>query len=270
MPFRRAGGSPVLPHRAGRSTGAVGARQAEGIDAPEVSLRPSPPPGAVATTKVRGRMSAAKVRVLAELGPRYGVDLDPGRPLADRLTDAFGRTAPRLLDVGIGNGEATVAWAAAHPDTDVLAVELHRPSIAATLTAIDEQGLANVRVVEADVRTLLAQAGPGDLHDVRILFPDPWPKRRHLARRLVDAGFAAAVADVLPPGGTLHVATDWEGYARQVTAALEADGRYAVEPAAGRPDRPVTTYEALGTAAGRAIHDVVATRRSSTPGTTER
>jgi tRNA (guanine-N7-)-methyltransferase len=214
----------------------------------------------VATTKVRGRMSATKLRTLAELGPRYGLDLDPERPLADRLDAAFGRTAPRLLDVGIGNGEATVAWAVAHPEQDLLAVELHRPSLAATLLAVAEAGLANVRVAEIDVRTLLAQAAPGDLHDMRILFPDPWPKRRHLARRLVDAGFATSAADVLPRGGTLHVATDWDGYAEQVAAAAEADGRFAVERDVDRPDRPVTTYEALGLAAGRPIHDIVATR----------
>ncbi|HEV7719727.1 MAG TPA: hypothetical protein VGO60_00500 [Iamia sp.] len=214
----------------------------------------------MATTKVRGRMSAAKLRTLAELGPRYGVDLDPERPLGARFDDAFGRTARRVLDVGIGNGEATVAWAAAHPEQDLLAVEVHRPSVAATLLAVDEAGLANVRVVEVDVRTLLAQAGPGDLHDVRILFPDPWPKRRHLARRLVDAGFAAAVADVVPVGGTLHVATDWDGYATQVGAAVAVEGRYALEAAALRPDRPITTYEALGRAAGRIIHDILATR----------
>lgn len=207
-------------------------------------------------------MSAAKLRALAELGPRLGIDLDPGRPLADRLDEAFGRRgAPRLLDVGIGNGEATVAWAGAHPEADVVAVELHRPSIAATLTAVDAAGLPNVRVAEVDVRTLLAQAAPGDLDHVRILFPDPWPKRRHLARRLVDARFTGAVADVLPPGGTLHVATDWEGYAAQVVAVASADGRFTVEADAERPERPVTTYEALGRAAGRTIHDVVATRR---------
>jgi tRNA (guanine-N7-)-methyltransferase len=206
-------------------------------------------------------MSAAKLRVLAEVGPRYGLDLDPTRPLAARLAEAYGRTAPRLLDVGIGNGEATIAWASAHPDHDVLAVELHRPSVAATLTAVVEAGLANVRVAEIDVRTLLADARPGDLDAVRVLFPDPWPKRRHLARRLVDARFAGAVADVLPPGGTLHVATDWEDYARQVVAAAEADGRFTVAAAAARPDRPITTYEALGRAAGRTIHDVIATRR---------
>jgi len=235
--------------------------QAGGIDRPDVSLRPAPPWGTVATTKVRGRMSAAKLRALAELGPRHAVDLDPGRPLAERLADAFGRTAPRLLDVGIGNGEATVAWALAHPDRDVLAVEVHRPSVAATLLAAAGAGLADVRVAEVDVRTLLDQAAPGDVHDVRVLFPDPWPKRRHHGRRLVDAAFVATVAAVLPPGGTLHVATDHDGYARQVVAVAEADGRLAVDPDAPRPDRPVTTYEALGRAAGRTIHDVVATRR---------
>jgi len=256
----------VVRHRAGRSTGdRTGltrwrpTRQAEGIDT-DASPRPPPTPGVVATTKVRGRMSAAKLRTLTELGPRLGVDLDPERPLGARLDEAFGRTAHRVLDVGIGNGEATVAWAAAHPEQDLLAVEVHRPSVAATLLAVDEAGLANVRVVEVDVRSLLAQAAPGDLHDVRILFPDPWPKRRHLARRLVDAGFAAAVADVLPVGGTLHVATDWDGYATQVVAAVGADGRYAVESDAIRPDRPVTTYEGLGRAAGRTIHDILATR----------
>jgi len=217
-------------------------------------------PGFVATTKVRGRMSAAKLQTLAELGPRYGVDLDPERPLADRLHAAFGRTAPRLLDVGIGNGEATVAWAAAHPTHDVVAVEVHRPSVAATLLAVGEARVATVRVVEVDVRHLLAQAAPGDLHDVRILFPDPWPKRRHLARRLVGPAFVTAVADVLPPGGTLHVATDWPGYATHVVAAVAADGRFTVDSDAPRPDRPVTTYEAVGRAAGRPIHDIVASR----------
>ncbi len=206
-------------------------------------------------------MSPAKLRTLAELGPRYGIDLDPSLSLRDRLDEAFGRRARRMLDIGIGNGEATVAWAEAHPDHDVVAAELHRPSVAAALVAVDEAGLTNLRVAEVDVRTLLAQARPGDLHHVRILFPDPWPKRRHLGRRLVQAGFVAAVAEVLPPGGTLHVGTDWADYAAQVVRVTEADGRFAVEPAAPRPDRPTTTYEAIGRAAGRTIHDVVATRR---------
>jgi tRNA (guanine-N7-)-methyltransferase len=236
-------------------------RQAGGIDGPDTSLRPPPPPGSVATTKVRGRMSAAKLRTLAELGPRYGIALDPDRPLADRLDEAFCRTAPRLLDVGIGRGEATVAWALAHPGRDVVAVEVHRPSVAATLLALDGAGATNGRVVEVDVRTVLDQAAPGDLHDVRILFPDPWTKRRHHGRRMVDAALAARTAAIVPPGGTLHVATDHAGYAAHVVATLSADDRWDVDPAAERPERPVTTYEALGRAAGRTIHDVIATRR---------
>ncbi len=212
------------------------------------------------STRVRGRMSAAKQTALAELGPRYGIDLDPATPLGARLDAAFGRRTDRLLDVGVGNGEATLAWALAHPDRDVVAVELHRPSIAQTLTALDAVGCENVRVVEVDVRALLAGAAPGAVHDVRLLFPDPWPKRRHLGRRLVDERFVATVADVLPTGGTLHVATDWPDYARQVVRAVTVDGRFTVEGAAPRPARPVTTYEALGVAAGRPITDVVATR----------
>ena len=227
------------------------------------------------STRVRGRMSAAKEAALATLGPRYGIDLapaaapgrveplDPPGPtgaLGERLDQAFGRRSDRLVDVGVGNGEATVAWAATHPARDVVAVEVHPPSVATTLAAIDAAGSTNVRVVAVDVRALLAGAAPGDVHDVRLLFPDPWPKRRHLARRLVDAAFVATVAEVLPTGGTLHVATDWPDYARQVAAVAAADGRFTVEAAAPRPDRPVTTYEAIGLAAGRPITDVVATR----------
>lgn len=212
------------------------------------------------STRVRGRMSDAKLAALAELAPRYGVELDAAVPLADRLDAAFGRSTDRLLDVGVGNGVATLAWAADHPDRDVVAVELHRPSVALTLTAVADAGLANVRVVEVDVRELLAGAAVGAVHDVRLLFPDPWPKRRHLERRLVDGPFVAALAEVLPVGGTLHVGTDWPDYARQVVAAVTADGRFAVAAAAERPPRPVTTYEAIGVAAGRPITDVVATR----------
>lgn len=212
------------------------------------------------STRVRGRMSEAKLAALAELGPQFGVDLDRAVPLTERLDAAFGRSTDRLLDVGVGNGVATLAWAAAHPDRDIVAVELHRPSIALTLAALAEAGLVNVRVVEVDVRELMAGAATDAVHDVRLLFPDPWPKRRHLGRRLVDEPFVAAIAAVLPPGGTFHVATDWPDYARQVAAVLTAAGRFAVDPAAPRPERPVTTYEAIGLAAGRPVTDVVATR----------
>jgi tRNA (guanine-N7-)-methyltransferase len=212
------------------------------------------------TTRRRGRMSAAKRRTIDELGPRLGLPFaDEDRALGELLRDAFGREAPCTLDVGVGNGVATLALAAERPDRDVLAVEVHLPSLAASLDATHASGATNVRVVDADARDLLDRAAPGDLHDVRVLFPDPWPKRRHLARRLVDADFVVRVAEVLPSGGTLHVATDWDGYADHVRAQVEADGRFALDES-GRPPRPVTAYERMGLDAGRTIHDLVATR----------
>ncbi|MGI8937898.1 MAG: tRNA (guanosine(46)-N7)-methyltransferase TrmB [Iamia sp.] len=223
---------------------------------------PAPPPqGArrVASTKRRGRMTDGKRAVLAALGPRLGLDLDD-RPLGTRLTAAFGRVAPRLLDVGIGSGEATVAWARAHPDHDVVAVELHPPSLVAALAAVDESGLANLRVAEADVRVLLDRAEPGDVDHMRLLFPDPWPKRRHHHRRLVDAALLVQLGQVVPAGGTFHLATDWEGYAAEVRALLGEDPCWTVL-AGPSPTRPITPYERIGLDAGRPITDLVARRR---------
>ena len=241
---------------------------------------------AVRTTKRRGRMSDAKRDALATLTPRWGLTV----PLRDStLTAAFGRSAPRLLDVGVGTGEATRAWAAQHPDHDVVAVELHRPGLARLLQALDREGPANVRVLDADVTTLvvdLADPGREDgavVHAVRVLFPDPWPKRRHRNRRLVDRSFVSTVADLLPPGGWLHLATDWDDYALQMRLALLHEPRLAIDLdggltaadlghpddvdlddpptwASARPDRPVTTYEGRGVEAGRHITDLVAHR----------
>jgi len=211
------------------------------------------------TTKQRGRMSATKARALVELAPRYALGDAAASPLGTWLDRSFGRRAPRLLDVGTGTGEATVAWARAHPDQDVVAVELHRPGLARLLAGIDAAELDNVRVHEGDARDLLAGAGPGDLSAVRVLFPDPWPKRRHWPRRLVDGAFVARVADVLAPGGVLQVATDWAPYAEQVRAVLAAERRLG-SPSAARPDRPVTAYEAAARAAGRPVVDLVTHR----------
>lgn len=220
---------------------------------------PGPTRGGARTTHRRGRMTPARVRVLAELGPRWMLDpADAAR--RDALDRAFGRRAPRLLDVGVGNGVATRAWAAEHPDHDVVALDLHRPGLARLVADLDAGGPPNVRVVDGDVEVLLAAAEPGCFDAVRVLFPDPWPKRRHVERRLVDAAFVARVAALLPPGGTLHVATDWPDYAEQIRAALASEAAFG-PVAEGRPPRPVTTYERRGIEAGRPVADLVVTRR---------
>lgn len=274
---------------------------------PGADARAGPRQGA-RTTHRRGRMTPTRLAALEELGPAWMLDpaaltgdvLDPAVPdpaaldpaaldpvalepavVVDALDGTFGRRAPRLLDIGVGNGEATRQWAAAHPDHDVLAVELHRPGIAHLLRRLDEEGPANVRVVDADVTALLDAIPPGTLTGVRILFPDPWPKRRHHKRRLVDPRFVAAATERLAAGGRLHLATDWLDYADAMRIAIAADERLVpvVDHHDGpaldtdgtpidaptrwrthRPERPTTAYERRGLDAGRTITDLVAVR----------
>lgn len=218
-------------------------------------------------------MSATKTRALAELGPRYGLAGSGGEVAAGSL-GAWSSGRPLLLDVGVGRGEATVAWAEGRPDAAILAVELHRPGLASTLMAVDDAvrdgrlAADSVRVLDRDVRQVLDVLldghgdgeADGDVAGVRVLFPDPWPKRRHRNRRLVDAVFVASVGDALVTDGILHVATDHGPYAEQVIAALRADGRFAVDAEVPRPPRPVTAYEHMARDAGRRVIEVVGTR----------
>ncbi len=211
---------------------------------------------AVRTWKARRRTSPGQVEVLERLGPVYGV-------AADRPFDAaavFGRTAPLVLEVGSGTGEAAVAMAAADPSRDLLAVEVHTPGVATLLRRVEEEGLTNVRVAEADGLQVLTDAlGPGSLDEVRVFFPDPWPKAKHVKRRLVTPDFAALVADRLRPGGRLHVATDWASYAEQVLEVVAASPDLELV-SHDRGARPHTRFERRGLAAGREITDVVAVR----------
>ena len=195
------------------------------------------------------------------------------------LATGFGRVAPLMVDIGGGTGEASLAWAADHPDHDVLAVEVHRPGLARLVSALEAGGPPNVRVVEVDATALLAAWPVGSIAQVRVLFPDPWPKRRHVGRRLVEPDFVRRVADLLRFEGVLHLATDWRDYADQMRASLATEVRLrpqvtgsTEEPSTGtlgrgpvpwrsdRPDRPVTAYERRGIAAGRSITDLVAQR----------
>ncbi|WP_432537161.1 tRNA (guanosine(46)-N7)-methyltransferase TrmB [Kineococcus arenarius] len=212
----------------------------------------------------RGRTGPTRLKALAEHGARFAVP-DGDGPLD--LPALFGTTAPVVLEIGFGTGGTTLAMAEADPGTCVLAADVHTPGVAALVAGLHERGLGNVRVLEGDGRLLLRQRiAPGALAGVRVYFPDPWPKARHHKRRLLDAAFAALVADRLAPGGVLHCATDWEPYAQQVAAVLAAEPGLVLEEVLHErpPWRPTTRFEARGLARGHAVTDLLA-RRPGTP-----
>jgi tRNA (guanine-N7-)-methyltransferase len=206
----------------------------------------------------QGRMSSAQQRAYEALLQRFGL------PYAAAIVDlagAFGRTAPKVLEIGFGMGETTAAIAQAHPEIDYLGVEVHSPGVGSLLKRIDELGLTNVRIVQHDaaevVRDMLA---PGTLDAVNVFFPDPWPKKRHHKRRLLQPPFVASLAARLKPGGLLHVATDWRDYAEQALAVLEAEPRLENTAAgfAPRPaHRPPTKFEQRGVKLGHGVWDLV-------------
>src|SRR5690606_13700939 len=163
------------------------------------------------TTHRRGRMTDAKRATIDRLAPEW------------MLSSAADLHGVGLLDIGVGNGTATLAWAEQHPGSLAVAVELHQPGIVALLQELEAEATPNVRVIEADAEVVLAELAPGSVDHVRVLFPDPWPKKRHVKRRLVNAAFVRGVARLLPVGGSLHLATDWVEYADQMRAAIDAE-----------------------------------------------
>jgi len=210
----------------------------------------------------QGRMSPAQQRACDELLPRFGVPFAPA-PLD--LARVFGRVAPVTLEIGFGMGETTAAIAQAHPDVDYLGIEVHLPGVGALLQRIDALALANVRVIRHDaVEVVDAMIAPGALAAVHVYFPDPWPKKRHHKRRLLNAPFVHALALRLAPGGYLHVATDWAHYADEVLATLEEEPLLANTAAgfAPRPAwRPQTKFELRGRRLGHDVFDLLFTRR---------
>lgn len=189
--------------------------------------------------------------------PDEAVD-EPGFSLAER----FGRSAPLVVEIGSGVGEATAALAAARPDVDVLAVEVWRPGVADTLWRLAEAGATNVRLVSVDAVWILEHlVEPDALAGLWTFFPDPWPKTRHHKRRLVDASFAHLAATRLAPGATWRLATDWADYARQMREVLDAEALLEGGEVERWADRPVTKFERKGVEAGRDITDLAYTRR---------
>ena len=204
-------------------------------------------------------MSPAQARACDQLLPRYGVSVDC--PLDWR--QVFGRTAPVVLEIGFGMGETTAAIAAAQPGIDFLGVEMHLPGVGALLRRIDAAGLANLRIARADAVDVVRQIEPGSLAGVHVYFPDPWPKKRHHKRRLLQPPFVHGLALRLAPGGYLHVATDWQPYAEEILGVVSAEPLLAnaSEGFAQRPPwRPLTKFEQRGLARGHAVFDLLFTR----------
>jgi tRNA (guanine-N7-)-methyltransferase len=175
----------------------------------------------------------------------------------------FGREAPLVVEIGSGVGEATAALAARRPEVDVVAFEVWRPGVATTLGLLAEAGATNVRLISIDAVWALEHLfAPGSVEELWTFFPDPWPKKRHHKRRLVTARFAALVASRLRPGGLWRLATDWEEYAEQMQAVLDAEPGLAGGRTARWEERPVTKFERKGIAVGRTIVDLTYRTRS--------
>ncbi len=211
-----------------------------------------------------GRLTTAQARALAELWPRYGFEYR-GEPLD--LDSLFGRHAPRTLEIGFGDGETLVSLAAGHPERDYLGLEVHAPGVGHCLLRCAEAGLTNLRILQHDaVEVLERSIAPGALDEVLIYFPDPWPKKRHHKRRLLQPHFASLLATRLAPGGRLRLATDWAPYADWMREVLDATADFT--NVAGRagyvprpPERPVTKFERRGTRLGHEARDLDYRRR---------
>jgi tRNA (guanine-N7-)-methyltransferase len=215
-----------------------------------------------------GRVTPAQRRAFAELLPRFGIDAPQG-PLD--LAALFGRDARRVLDIGFGDGEALVTNALNNPDVDYVGVEVHEPGIGHLLLLLEQAAARNVRVIPRDAADVVPQLFAAASFDaVDLLFPDPWPKKRHHKRRLVQPAFVTELARVLKPGGLLHVATDWADYARHTREVLAGAEEFeaveqtelADEPLARRPP---TKFERRGRRLGHDVFDLFYRRRAAAP-----
>jgi len=211
-----------------------------------------------------GRITAAQQRALTELWPSYGIDLPKAPTLLD-LALWFGRKAPRSLEIGFGNGDNLLGLAKAHPERDFIGIEVHRAGVGHLMLKAHEAGLTNLRVICHDAVEVLERYLAADsLDEVLILFPDPWHKKRHHKRRLVQPIFVNLLASRLAPGGRLQLATDWEPYATQILEVVGADVQFknlardiATEGFMPRPDwRTLTRFERRGRRLGHRVWDL--------------
>jgi len=207
-----------------------------------------------------GRLTAGQERALRELWPRFGIENDDGLLDLDQL---FGSNAPVILEIGFGNGEATWQMASAHPEENYIAVEVHQPGVGHLLLKIEEHGIENIRIACADATEFLRNRVPEEsLGGVRIYFPDPWPKKRHHKRRIIQPSFVRALASRMRLGAILHLATDWEPYAEHMLEVIGGvEGLTNLSASDGFSDkpewRPETKYEKRGERLGHTVKDLL-------------
>ncbi|MCW8924907.1 MAG: tRNA (guanosine(46)-N7)-methyltransferase TrmB [Xanthomonadales bacterium] len=212
----------------------------------------------------KGRLTSAQQHALDELWPHYGIDKGDG--VLD-FAGHFGRTAELVLDIGFGNGESTWQMAQAEPDINFVGIEVHPPGVGQLLMALDKYAIENVRVVRDDVVDFLRQrVAPGSIKGVRIYFPDPWPKKRHHKRRIIQPDFVAELARCMASGGLLHLATDWQNYAEHMLEVMAGSPDFV--NLSGNADyverprwRPHTKYEKRGERLGHVVRDMLYRRK---------
>ena len=251
--------SPIAPDTASEAANAAQGTDTTAGSAPAGVEHPK----AIKSYVLRaGRVTTGQAKALETLGPRFVLDY-AAKPLD--AAAAFGRTAPLILEIGFGMGDATAHIATVRPEDNFLCCEVHEPGVGALLKRVGEGNIENIRILQHDAVEVIDNMLPeGSLDGVHIFFPDPWHKKRHNKRRLIQAPLVAKLASRLKPGGYIHCATDWEPYAEQILEVLSADPHlantaegYAPQPAY----RPLTKFENRGLRLGHGVWDLVFQRR---------
>lgn len=213
----------------------------------------------------QGRLTPGQQKAFENLWPAFGIEYQP-EPL--NLIELFGNDNPVILEIGFGNGDSLAEMAKAQPDKNFIGIEVHRPGVGHLLIQIDKHQLKNIRIISHDAIDVLKNCIQQDaLMGVQLFFPDPWHKKRHHKRRIVQQSFLDLIARSIKPGGFFHAATDWENYAEHIRDAINSHPLFKIETESdfiARPDsRPLTKFEQRGQRLGHGVWDIIAINRKN-------